>query len=367
MSKPNNDKTNSEHHDDGGDAGVLSDDPILGGLLLEELGGSEGEGEGSGNEAGDDDGDGSDAGDDDGDGAGGENAGEDEEAGDAGDESEDNGDEEGEGDGESEGDADEGTEDDADGEGDDEDKGEKLPKSVKKLQHRVNKLTRQKSELTDRVATLEQELQQARNAPMTPTADNPLADLDTEEAVDQRLAQMKALKRWCDANPDGGEVEGRDGQKITLDAQQVRERRLAAEEALEDYGPARKQYLKAAKEVETQARKVYPELFQTSSPASKAIHAFIRQLPEIKRLPNYWLILGDAMAGTQARLQAAHEAQKQQQGKKAAPARKPAPPAIRPNAPKQVTAKTGKTSQAQQRFAQTGDKDALADLIAAGL
>jgi len=344
----------------GGDAGVLTDDALIAELgLSAELGQ-----------------DGTDADED----AGGDNGGEtddegtEEVSGDGdGDEPDDDGepeDEESEdGDAESEGEEqDDAEEEDEESDEDAEEEQERLPRSVQKLQKRVRKLTLRAKSAEERVQALEPEVQRlqeelgsAKAPVIAPTEANPLSNLSTEAAVNERLQQMKALKRWCLANADGGEVEGSNG-KIELTAAQVRERLAYAEDVLSDFGPARIEYLREAAKFDAYARKAFPGLFQSGSNESRAVEEFLSRCPEITKLPNWRIIVGDALVGGAMRLKssAAKPVKREQAVKPAARA------AVKPAAARPAPAKRVVAAKSRAKFYESGSTDDLAAAIAEG-
>lgn len=345
---------------DGGDAGV-SDEAVYAelelGATLEGDGDEAGEGEGdetSGPDAGDN-------GDDDGDGEEPEG----EEAGDGEENDGAEGDDDGEGDGESN--------DDGDGEGDGEDNGEgdgeAVPHSVKQLQKRVNKLTAQKKDLETVNLSLTEQLRTASPNVLQPTVENPLANLMTVEAVQERESALKLARRWCRENPEGGMVEI-NGKEVEFDAEAVRKRLAAVEDMLEEAVPKRLKFLEEHAQVEAEAKLFYPELYDPNSAASKVEKSFLSLVPEFLNLPNYKLIIGDAMRGYQARLAEA----KAKTAKKPAPTEKPkakgkkeARAKVRTSEqPPRVKTDPKKASNAEQRFLATGSSSDLAGMIESG-
>ena len=299
--------------------------------------------------------------------AGGENAGEDDDADDADDEDAEDSEDEGDDDSEEEEDSDE-------EEDDDQEEDEKLPKSVEALQKRVGTLTKrtktaeaERDQARAKVADLQTKLEKAAPTVLQPNPHNPLADLTTEEAVQTRLEQFKALKRWCRENPDGGTLKNAAGEDVELDAKAVRQRLDYAEEVLTDYGPARLQFLKMEQTAEPVIRKAYPALFEDDSEDRKIMDNFIRVCPAILTFPTWKLVIGDSIRGMRERLKEEKEKEKKPgvDPKKKEPTKekKPAPRAIKPAPAKTITQKKAKTSKKLNDFMQTGSKSALTDWV----
>ena len=121
-----------------------------------------------------------------------------------------------------------------------------LPKGVKK---RIDKLSAKRREAEAEVERLKQEVsrlsQEATKPAQTPTADNPYANLSTLEEVSREADQAKQIRRWCEMNPDGAVVTGKDGSETEYTAEEVRNIKIKALDALEEHLPKRMQYLQS--------------------------------------------------------------------------------------------------------------------------
>lgn len=349
MAKQNENQNSGSAHTDGGEAGVLSDDELLSHLgLSDELGQD-------GAETDEED-------------AGGENDGETdeeetEEESEADGEDEESESEESEEEETTEEDDDETEETEEESEESEEEE-EKLPRSVTKLQKRVRKLTQRAKSAEEKVQTLEPEitrlqgeLSEAKAPVIAPTDEDPMADLKTETAVNDRVSKAKMIRRWCLQNPEGGEVEGANG-KIELTPAQVRERLMYAEDLIEA-APKRVAHLQETAKFDAFAKTAYPALFQSGSQESKVVETFITQCPEITRLPNWRLIVGDALLGGSVRLQKTK--QKPVEKVKTAPR-----VAVKPSAAKPAPAGKVSATKNRAKFYETGSQEDLAAAIANG-
>lgn len=351
MAKQNENQTGGGAHTDGGEAGVLSDDELLSHLGLSDELGQEG----------------ADAGEDEADGENGGDETDEEEQ-----ESEADGDEEVADDDEAEESAEEDEAADDDDESEEEaeeseesEEEEKLPRSVTKLQKRVRKLTQRAKSAEERVQTLEPEvarlqgeLSEAKAPVIAPTEADPLADLRTEAAVNDRVQKAKMIRRWCLQNPEGGEVEGADGKMIEFTPAKVRERLMYAEDLIEA-APKRLALLQETAKYDAFAKTAYPALFQSGSQESKVIEDFIARCPEITRLPNWRLIVGDALLGGSVRLE--RTKQKPKEKTKVAPR-----VAVKPTAAKPAPAGRVNVTRKKAKFYESGSQEDLAAAIADG-
>jgi len=134
-----------------------------------------------------------------------------------------------------------------------------------------------------------------------PTAADPLADVfDLAELV-ERVRGAEAVKRWCVEYPKGGTVKGKAGEVVKIEPEQSRRMLCDAEEILSIHVPRRAQFLHALSEYDRQAREVYPAMFKAGSADAERFKSLLEALPEVKRFPDYALILGDCLTGFNAR------------------------------------------------------------------
>jgi len=252
-----------------------------------------------------------------------------------------------------------------------------LPEKTKaKIQARIDKLVAEresaKGDLTARdaeIKDLKAQLDTAQPIRLTPTPDDPMSGCESMDDITAMMQSAKAVKRWAQDNPEGAIVKGKDGQDVELDAAAVREHLHRAEDVL-DAAPRRAQFLQNRAAFDAEAKEVYPTLFTTGTEEAQLMQGFTRAFPDVMKLPNWRLLVGDAIAGQKARLAAAAA---KASGKPAAPAGKPAAkPAAKP-APKipkvpggnpTVSAKDLERKRAKERFDATGDIHAAEDVIA---
>jgi hypothetical protein len=64
--------------------------------------------------------------------------------------------------------------------------------------------------------------QEATKPAQTPTADNPYAHLGSIEEVNREVEQARQIRRWCELNPDGAVVKGKDGNETEYSAEEIR-------------------------------------------------------------------------------------------------------------------------------------------------
>jgi hypothetical protein len=270
-------------------------------------------------------------------------------------------------------DDDESDKDEEDDEEDDE-KDDDAPVPQEKIQKRIDKLTAQKKEALEKAQTLESEYAEAKTKlaeleaqvneasrpVLQPTADNPLADVDTPEALDAKIKSAQEVRRWALRNTDGATVKKPDGSEVYLDADQVKDYLIKADDVITVHAPARQQWLAQRQPAVEAAKNLFPDIFKKGSPMHQAYQATIKQAPELLKLPQneYWV--GLALYGEQMLMQrqeadkAKASAAKKVSSKKESKIPTPASPV---SAAKSATKTSSK--DAAKRLFDKGDSDSL--------
>ena len=235
---------------------------------------------------------------------------------------------------------------------------EEVPKGIREMEKRIGKLTARSKGLEEENAGLRSQLEKAQPITLQPSAEDPLANLTDAQAVVEQVKLMHAFKAWAVKHWDGGEAKDQNGNPRELNAEEVRENYNRAEEII-FHAPQRLEYLARKERFDGLCKEVYPELFDAKSPESQVAWAFVRENPGILRLPQYALIIGDAIRG--GRLREEEQKAKKAKAEAARPtlgrpttAPKLAPRAISPGAAK--TVRGNGAAQALQRFQETGSK-----------
>lgn len=241
-------------------------------------------------------------------------------------------------------------------EDEDEDTERGLPKGVKK---RIDRLTAKRREAEAEVEKLRMEMetlrQEASQKPVqNHNPDNPYSHLTTAEAISKEMAQAKQIRRWCELNPDGATVTDKDGNETDYSAEEIRKIKIKAMDAMEEHLPKQHQYLQQVDHMDKIATKEYPWWKDKTSKEHGLAQKFLQVFPEIKRFPDYKVVVGDYLRGIKAREQSA---------KNTTPQRAPVQP--RPSAtPANRPVKDAKADEAKARFHKSTSRDDLADIIA---
>jgi hypothetical protein len=197
--------------------------------------------------------------------------------------------------------------------------------------------------------------QEATKPAQTPTQDNPYAHLSTLEDVSREVEQAKQIRRWCEMNPDGAVVTGKDGNEVEYSAEEVRNIKIKALDAMEEHLPKRMQYLQNFNQMEQIAAKEYPWWKDKASRDRQIAETFLKAFPEIQKFPDYKMVIGDYISGVKAR---------ESKGKSSGVINK-APSQPKPSsAPTSIPSKDVKSQQAQKRFTASNSRDDLSAIIA---
>lgn len=229
-------------------------------------------------------------------------------------------------------------------------------KAMKKERARRNS---EVAALQERLAQLEKQatVGAASAAAPAPTADDPLADVQTEAELEQRIAGAKAWRQWLRLHPDGGTVgEGDNAKDVT--PEQARAWLVHYEDILLEHAPARRAQLAKRQAADSAALKVHPWLAKASDPRTLAVEAELRAHPALRSVPGVRALIADAhltRAARQAALKkGAAAAGGATTGKTAGAARAPHNPAA--GATRPPKASQGKAAaKAVQTLHQTGD------------
>ena len=271
-------------------------------------------------------------------------------------------------------DVEEATEDSESSEDEDE-AGEDEAPTQDKVQKRIDKLVAQKKgaleeaatvksqyeEAQKRLAELEAQVNEAARPVLQPTAENPLADVDTSEALDAKIKSAQEVRRWALRNTDGATVKRPDGTEVYVDSDEVKNYLIKADDVLTTYAPARQQWLAQRQPAVNAAKSLFPDIFTKGTALNTAYQATVKQAPELLKLPQveYWV--GLALYGEQQLMQK-QEAQKAKASaaKKVSSAKSEAKlptPASPVSAAKSATKTSSK--DAAKRLYERGDRQSL--------
>ena len=210
---------------------------------------------------------------------------------------------------------------------------DKLTAARKSAEEKATALAAEAEEAKAKNAEYEAQLNEAARPVLSPTADNPLADVDTQDALDAKIKSAQEVRRWALRNTDGATVKRPDGTEVYLDADQVKDYLIKSDDVLTLHAPARQQWLAQRQPALESAKAIFPDIFKKGTQMHQAFTATVKQAPELLRLPQaeYWVglaLLGEQtlMARQGAQAAKAKAAQKVSSSKEIAKTPTPANP-----------------------------------------
>ena len=176
---------------------------------------------------------------------------------------------------------------------------DKLTAARKSAEEKATALAAEAEEAKAKNADYEAQLNEAARPVLSPTADNPLADVDTQDALDAKIKSAQEVRRWALRNTDGATVKRPDGTEVYLDSDQVKDYLLKSDDVISIHGPARQQWLAQRQPAIEAAKNLFPDIFKKGTPMNTAYQATVKQAPELLRIPQheYWVAL--ALLGEQ--------------------------------------------------------------------
>lgn len=211
-----------------------------------------------------------------------------------------------------------------------------------------------------------------QEAPPTPIIVPPEDENDKTSSA-QSVDDLVKLRReaenaleWAELNAEGVMDEATGETKYT--PAQIRQIKVGAQRHLNRYIPQREAFLKERETGRTQARQLFPRLFDSKSAEHHQLQAALRQRPHLARDPHAELIYGLAMEGLKVIQERATAAQKPPPAPVAKPKPPPAPTKEAP-AKSTVRAPSGNATvkkaldAAEARYAKQGTAEAYQEVL----
>jgi hypothetical protein len=254
--------------------------------------------------------------------------------------------------------------------------GEEVTKD--KVQRRIDKLVAKQRESEEKAqaasaeleqlqtakADLEAQLNQTSRPVLTPSADNPLADVDSDEALQQRIQNAQAVRRWALQNTDGATIKQPDGSEKYIEPAEVKDYLVKADDILTIHVPARKEWLAQREPAVQAAKSVFPDLFKEGSQLNQAYKATIKSAPDLLKIPQHEYWVGLALYGEQALMAKQQTEAAKDKAKKTVSAKKEktVTPVQPVSAPRSAT-KGSSTAAKNRFFKSSGSMSDIEDLV----
>lgn len=174
------------------------------------------------------------------------------------------------------------------------------------VQKRIDKLTAKRKDAETQLEALRKEVddlkaQQSAPSKSTILPDVPHSNLDSVAEIEAEIAQARNVRNWAEANAEGFTQTNEDGTETYYDPAQIRQIKVNAMKALEESLPQRYQYIQARDSIDPVANKEYPWWKDKSSAERQIAEKFLNAFPQIKKFPDYKMVIGDYIRGVKAR------------------------------------------------------------------
>jgi hypothetical protein len=186
---------------------------------------------------------------------------------------------------------------------------------VKEEAEKRRRVGTERDEWKAKAEELYAQLQAVPAAAPQPTEEDPLADVVDPQGLQRAKKQFWDMLQFAEENPDGADSVpiGRDanGNQILMDysRKDIVKMKMTAQKVLNEGIPAKIKYLEQVSENVAAAKVDYPELLSEEANETNVLaDQILRDFPEIKRSPQWILMLGDYIAGRAARLAKANGA-----------------------------------------------------------
>ena len=177
-------------------------------------------------------------------------------------------------------------------------------RTQKSIDNRIGKLTAQRKRAEESRQDAEERLNEssAENRKLQEQLDkqgterlmtsDPLADVMSKRDLKEKSKQCRDWRRWATRNPDGGEFDFPDGSTQEYDSTQVENILKYSDDMLEEHIPAREKWLDSNSHMDAMAGEHFPEWGKTTSPIYGEYQEILREMPELKRFPNWKQLVG---------------------------------------------------------------------------
>jgi len=170
------------------------------------------------------------------------------------------------------------------------------------IDKRIGKEVGRRKAIEEENARLKEQLQKVQQPerPATPSADQPLANINDVQSLVAQQNEIKEIKRWAqsqlitDAIDRSGHIEAHGRQYTKADLHAIV---LNADRVLEDQIPQRYQFLQARQQAEQQALDRFPWMHDRASEEYQLYQATLKKYPFLQALPDAPVVVGVQITG----------------------------------------------------------------------
>jgi hypothetical protein len=176
---------------------------------------------------------------------------------------------------------------------------DKLTARAKSAEEKAAETAKKLEELERAKAETEAKLNEAAKPVLSPTPDSPLADVNSPDELEQRVQSAHSVRRWALQNSDGATVKNADGTERFVDATEVKQYLIQADDLLTIHVPAKREWLKEYNASHEPVAQVFPQLFQAGTTENKSYLDYLKKRPSFAREPDRDYVYAMALLGEQ--------------------------------------------------------------------
>lgn len=170
----------------------------------------------------------------------------------------------------------------------------KVPEGV---QTRINELTARAKSAEEQLAAANERLAAYRARDEGTLNPDVLDHVETPEDLVTAQKRYNALLSWAIQNPDGGKLGDKE-----YTAEEVRSLHAEAQSLINEAIPQRREYLAQRVAADREAVNFYPWLKDTTKGAGALVTQAIKDMPQLRKMPNYRMAVADAVVGQSLRM-----------------------------------------------------------------
>lgn len=157
---------------------------------------------------------------------------------------------------------------------------------------RINELVARAKTAEEQLAAANEQLAAYRARDDGQLSPDVLDHVESPEELTTAQKRYNALLSWAIQNPEGGKLGDKE-----YSAEEVRALHAEAQSLINEAIPQRREYLTRRVEFDREAVNFYPWLKDTTKGAGAQVAQAIKEMPQLRKSPNYRLAVADAVVG----------------------------------------------------------------------